>query len=61
MINSYDKCEFRLKIYEDKECHGVVVVIDYDKDNYVSAILTGEEAKELVNTVLGVLGSEKKI
>ena len=34
MINSYDKCEFRLKIYEDKECHGVVVVIDYDKDNY---------------------------
>ena len=61
MVTSYDKCEFRLKIYEDKEGHGVVVVIDYDKDDDVSMILTGEEAKELVNTVLGVLGSEEKI
>lgn len=61
MVTSYDKSELRLKIYEDKGCHGIVVVIDYDKDNDVSMILTGEEAKELVNTVLGVLGSEEKI
>lgn len=61
MVTSYDKCELRLKIYEDKECHGVVVVIDYNKDDDVSVVLTGEEAKELVNTVLGVLGSEEKI
>lgn len=61
MVTSYDKCELRLKIYEDKECHGVIVVIDYNKDDDVSMVLTGEEAKELVNTVLGVLGSEKKI
>ena len=57
MATSYDKCELRLKIYDDEECHGVVVVIDYDKDNDVSVILTGEEAKELVNTVLGAFGS----
>ena len=61
MVTRYDKCELRLKVYEDKECHDIVVVIDYDKDNDVSLILTGEEAKELVNTVLGVLGSEEKI
>lgn len=61
MVTSYNKCELRLKIYEDKECHDMVVVIDYDKDDDVSMILTGEEAKELVNTVLGVLGSEEKI
>ena len=61
MVTSYDKCELRLKIYEDKEVHGVIVVIDYDKDDDVSMVLTGEEAKELVNTVLGVLGSEEKI
>ena len=61
MVTSYDKCELRLKIYEDKECHGVVVIIDYDKYNDVSVILTGEEAKELVNTVHSVLGSEEKI
>ena len=61
MVTSYDKCELRLKIYEDKEGAGVVVIIDYDKDNDVSVILTGEEAKELVNTVLSVLGSEEKI
>lgn len=61
MVTSYDKCELRLKIYDDKEGHGVVVVIDYDKDDDVSMVLTGEEAKELVNTVLGVLGSEEKI
>lgn len=61
MVTSYDKCELRLKIYEDKECNDVVVVIDYNKDDNVSVVLTGEEAKELVNTVLGVLGSEEKI
>lgn len=61
MVTSYDKFELRLKIYEDKRCHGIAVVIDYDKDNDVSMILTGEEAIELVNTVLGVLGSEEKI
>lgn len=57
MATSYDKCELRLKIYGDRECHDVVVVIDYDKDDDVSVILTGEEAKELVNTVLGAFGS----
>lgn len=61
MVTNYDKCELRLKVYEDKGCHDIVVVIDYDKDNDVSMILTGEEAKKLVNTVLGVLGSEEKI
>lgn len=61
MVTSYDKCELRLKIYEDKECDDVVVVIDYDKDDDVSMILTGEEAKELLNTVLSVLGSKEKI
>lgn len=61
MVTSYDKCELRLKIYEDKECNDVVVVIDYDKDDDVSMVLTGEEAKELVNTVLSVLGSKEKI
>lgn len=60
MATSYDKCELRLKIYGDKECHDMVVVIDYDKDDDVSVILTGEEAKELVNTVLSVLGSKEK-
>lgn len=61
MVTSYDKFELRLKIYEDKECNDVVVVIDYDKDDNVSMVLTGEEAKELVNTVLSVLGSKEKI
>lgn len=61
MVTSYDKCELRLKVYEDKECNDVVVVIDYDKGDDVSMVLTGEEAKELVNTVLSVLGSKEKI
>lgn len=61
MATSYNKCELRLKIYEDRECNDVFVIIDYDKDDDVSVVLTGEEAKELVNKVVGVLGSEEKI